>query len=286
MAAYEYLTHDDPAPPVERTWEQRIDDCGYTDSAGENIAYGYRSPDEMMQGWLDSPGHRQNIERESFTAIGVGVATNSSGITYWTQVFGSEDDSSGEAHNPPQPGSDSIQGVEDDRIRFAPMTNDVDPDGDPLEITATGSPQHGRVTVAIDGLVTYVPSPDFFGDDTFTYTVMDVFGLASEGIVTVSVAGVNDDPSVAGERERVRAGRSVVVDVLGNDADVDGDRLRLDRIVKKPRRGEIVTIGRRAGTIEYRAGRTAAGETDRIVYRVTDGNGGAGRGTLRVKIRR
>ncbi|HWL65652.1 MAG TPA: Ig-like domain-containing protein [Actinomycetota bacterium] len=286
MAAYEYMAHDDPAPPIERTWEQRVDDCGYTESAGENIAYGYRTPEEMFQGWLDSPGHRRNIERAEFSAIGVGVATNVSGITYWTQVFGGEDDSANDVHSPPQPGADTIQGAEDSRLTFSPLTNDFDPDGDPIEIVGSRGPDHGRLQISLPGEITYIPDRNFFGEDSFAYTVMDVFGLGAEATVSVSVLGVNDDPDVAGEERRLRAGRSITVDVLSNDRDVDGDRLRLDRIVRGPRSGEIVNLDKRTGTIDYRAAAGAAGKEDRIVYRVTDRNGGAARGTLRLKIRR
>ena len=50
--------------------------------AGENIAYGYRSPEEVLQGWLESPGHRKNLENPKYTHHGVGVAG-----TMWTHLF-------------------------------------------------------------------------------------------------------------------------------------------------------------------------------------------------------
>lgn len=56
-------------------------------SAGENIAYGQRTPAEVMNSWMNSPGHRGNILSPSFTQIGVGVAKTSSGVYYWTQMF-------------------------------------------------------------------------------------------------------------------------------------------------------------------------------------------------------
>ena len=56
-------------------------------SAGENIAYGQRTPQEVMNGWMNSPGHRSNILSPSYTQIGVGMAKNSSGVLYWTQMF-------------------------------------------------------------------------------------------------------------------------------------------------------------------------------------------------------
>ena len=55
--------------------------------AGENIAYGQRTPEEVMKGWMNSPGHRKNILNPNFEQIGIGIAKNSSGVTYWTQMF-------------------------------------------------------------------------------------------------------------------------------------------------------------------------------------------------------
>lgn len=53
---------------------------------GENIAYGYLSPEHVMDGWMNSPGHRANILNENFTSIGVGLYDNN-GIKYWVQLF-------------------------------------------------------------------------------------------------------------------------------------------------------------------------------------------------------
>jgi uncharacterized YkwD family protein len=56
-------------------------------SAGENIAMGQKSPKEVVTAWMNSQGHRENILNSSFTDIGVGIAKNSSGSIYWTQMF-------------------------------------------------------------------------------------------------------------------------------------------------------------------------------------------------------
>lgn len=56
-------------------------------AAGENLAYGQRTPQEVVRSWMSSPGHRANILNPSFSEIGVGVAKNSKGILYWTQMF-------------------------------------------------------------------------------------------------------------------------------------------------------------------------------------------------------
>ena len=53
-------------------------------TAGENIAQGYRTPAAVMQGWMNSSGHKANILNASFTQIGVGYVSDGN---YWTQMF-------------------------------------------------------------------------------------------------------------------------------------------------------------------------------------------------------
>ncbi|WP_343247539.1 CAP domain-containing protein [Diplocloster hominis] len=55
--------------------------------AGENIAWGQRSPQEVVTGWMNSEGHRANILNKNYTSIGVGYYQNGSGTNYWTQLF-------------------------------------------------------------------------------------------------------------------------------------------------------------------------------------------------------
>lgn len=56
-------------------------------AAGENIAYGQRTAQQVMTAWMNSPGHRSNILSPTYTQIGVGYATNKNGVVYWTQMF-------------------------------------------------------------------------------------------------------------------------------------------------------------------------------------------------------
>ena len=53
-------------------------------AAGENIAYGYGTPAAVVNGWMNSSGHRANILNASYTQIGVGYCANGN---YWTQMF-------------------------------------------------------------------------------------------------------------------------------------------------------------------------------------------------------
>jgi uncharacterized protein YkwD len=76
----------------------RMRQVGYVSNAwGENIAAGYTTPDQVVQGWINSPGHRANMLNSRFTELGVGYyhLTNDTGSVnynyYWTQNFGNGD---------------------------------------------------------------------------------------------------------------------------------------------------------------------------------------------------
>lgn len=56
-------------------------------TAGENIAWGQDSPEEVVEAWMNSAGHRKNIMNASFTRIGVGHLQNGAGTDYWAQLF-------------------------------------------------------------------------------------------------------------------------------------------------------------------------------------------------------
>lgn len=71
-------------------FEQRVavikNNVGFINAAGENVAYGQLTADEVVDGWLHSPGHRQNIEGD-YNLTGIGVAQNGEGVIYFTQIF-------------------------------------------------------------------------------------------------------------------------------------------------------------------------------------------------------
>jgi uncharacterized protein YkwD len=92
MAKYLYMSHSDPAPPVARDTAARMAACGVSGAWGENIAYGYPTAQSVVTGWLNSPGHRANIENATYAAIGSGAAVGSSGQVYWAQAFGTSTD--------------------------------------------------------------------------------------------------------------------------------------------------------------------------------------------------
>ena len=80
-----YFSHNSPTYGYPFTMMQSF---GLKFSAGgENIAYGQRTPQEVVNAWMNSPGHRANILSTAYTQIGVGAAKKSNGTLYWTQQF-------------------------------------------------------------------------------------------------------------------------------------------------------------------------------------------------------
>lgn len=83
MAAHQNMSHtgSDGSSPGDR-----ITSAGYSwSSYGENVAYGYSTPEQVMAAWMASPGHKANILNCGFQEIGVGLAEPGD---YWTQDFG------------------------------------------------------------------------------------------------------------------------------------------------------------------------------------------------------
>jgi uncharacterized protein YkwD len=82
MAAHRNMSHtgSDGSSPGDR-----LTRAGYTwRTYGENVAYGYATPERVMAGWMSSPGHKANILNCAFKEIGVGLAQPDN---YWTQDF-------------------------------------------------------------------------------------------------------------------------------------------------------------------------------------------------------
>jgi len=87
MARNNYFEHEDLSG---RSPADRVRAIGYPEKlVGENIAYGPESPEEVVQGWLDSPGHCENIMDPRFLEMGIAVAAGESSRhgLYWVQLL-------------------------------------------------------------------------------------------------------------------------------------------------------------------------------------------------------
>lgn len=82
LAATRIFSHDSPTYGGMQNILNRFN-ISYS-YAGENIAVGQRTPEEVVNAWMNSPGHRANILNTDYTEIGVGYSSNGH---YWTQHF-------------------------------------------------------------------------------------------------------------------------------------------------------------------------------------------------------
>lgn len=81
MIQRKYFSHESPDGGK---FSERAKASGYEGfPRGENIAYGQQTPQDVMESWMNSEGHRRNIMDAQATAIGVGLDG-----THWVQVFG------------------------------------------------------------------------------------------------------------------------------------------------------------------------------------------------------
>lgn len=129
---------------------------------------------------------------------------------------------------------DALNGTEDtvQTIPGATLTaNDTDIDSTILTVTAVGNAAHCTVSVS-DGNVTFTPEPNFNGAATFEYTVSDGT-LTDIGLVTVSVAAVDDAPSAVADA--LIGSEDTAQTILGtaltaNDTDIEGDALTVTAV--------------------------------------------------------
>jgi lysophospholipase L1-like esterase len=157
---------------------------------------------------------------------------------------------------------------------------DSDIEGDTLAITVVGSTSQGG-SVAIDGTQTgivYSPSPNFSGMETFSYTISDGNGGATDGSVTVTVTPINDAPVAQDDSFTVALNSSsntlMVLADHGNGADTDADNDPLTiTAVGTPDHGGNVSINGSQDALIYSPPVGYIG-LETFTYSISDGNGG------------
>ncbi|MDW8371868.1 MAG: Ig-like domain-containing protein, partial [Geminicoccaceae bacterium] len=131
----------------------------------------------------------------------------------------------GAPNRPPVAGRDRVTATTGTPVTIDLLANDSDPDGDPLTLTALGTPERGSLAVLGQGRVTYTSAPGFEGTDRFTYTVSDGRGGLATGEVEILVSRPNAAPVARDDSATTEAGTPVTIDLLANDSDPDGDPL-------------------------------------------------------------
>ncbi|PHZ58233.1 hypothetical protein CRG86_008720 [Photobacterium leiognathi] len=147
---------------------------------------------------------------------------------------------------------DSFTTDEDTSITVDFTNNDSDIDGDKLTVTEingtplTGGEQtvvvdNGKIVIAHDGGMTFVPSDNYHGDVTVPYTITDGDKTATS-TVTIHVTPINDAPVANPDSFTTDEDTSITVDLTKNDSDVDGDKLIIKEINGTPLTGGEQTV--------------------------------------------
>ncbi len=151
------------------------------------------------------------------------------------------------------------------------LTNDSDPDGDPISSTKLSDPANGTVTLNPNGTYTYTPDNGFVGTDNFDYVVCDNGGLCDTATVTIEVIVTPPNSVVAvDDNTSGKINTPVTGNVLVNDFDPENDNIIINTTpVSQPANGTL-TINS-DGTFNYIPNTGFVG-IDQFTYRICDDN--------------
>ena len=158
-----------------------------------------------------------------------------------------------------------------------------DPDGDALTYELASGDLERFAVGSGDGAVRYVgPGEDFELEPNryeLTLLAQDPHGGSAEALVVVTVVDVNEPPALEDDEAATDEDRAVTVDVLANDTDPDGDRLRVESVSAAAHGTATVT----GGGVLYAPEPNYHG-MDRFTYAVSDGNGGTAEAAVEVTV--
>ena len=175
--------------------------------------------------------------------------------------------------------NDTATTPEDTAVTIGVRGNDTDPDGDSLSIESFSQPNHG--TVRRDGgRLEFTPDRDWHGTTTFTYVVCDPAGACDQATVTVTVDPRNDAPHANDDSIIVKDGKPVVIDVVENDDEVDGQPVTVG-IVDQPQHGTVTVDD--DGNVTYTPDDGYDGD-DEFTYEICDPDGDCSEATVTVDV--
>ena len=174
---------------------------------------------------------------------------------------------------------DAASTSEDAAITIAGATllaNDIDLDGDTLSVVAVNGLGTLGTVQLVGGDVVYTPGSAFqhlrageTGVDSFTYTARDPSGATSTATVNVVVNGANDAPTAGADSAFVNANGSVIIPVLTNDSDPEGDALSVSSVSAAAHGVAVINAN---GTVTYTPTAGYSG-SDSFIYTVQDAFG-------------
>ncbi|WP_229601917.1 tandem-95 repeat protein, partial [Vibrio parahaemolyticus] len=163
--------------------------------------------------------------------------------------------------------ADSADVVEDTPTIINVLGNDTFESTDKVvSLDADNGPKNGTVIVNNDGTVTYTPDDNYVGKDTFTYVVTSG-GVSESTTVEVNVTPVNDAPVAKDDIATTQEDTAVIIDVLPNDSDVDGDKLSIQSASVPKEQGTVEVVD---GKLVFTPAENFNGDAE-ITYTVTDG---------------
>ncbi|WP_421919910.1 Ig-like domain-containing protein [Marinifilum sp.] len=175
---------------------------------------------------------------------------------------------------------DSNTTNEDTAVSGNVLTNDTDLGDAPVSVVSNTNPSNGSVTVNADGTYTYTPNADFFGTDTFEYTIEDVDGEQSTATVTISVNATNDTPVAVDDSNTTNEDTAVNGNVLTNDTDL-GDAPVSVVSNTNPSNGSVTVNA--DGTYTYTPNTDFFG-TDTFQYTIEDVDGEQSTATVTITV--
>jgi len=190
----------------------------------------------------------------------------------------------GDVNDPPVALDDVASTPEDTPVTVPVLVNDSDSDGTlvPTSVSIVSGPAHGTVTLNPDGSITYTPSLNYHGPDSFVYQVCDDDGACDQATVSISVGDVNDPPIAVDDSRSTLEDVPVTVPVLDNDSDVDGILVLSSlSIVTPPAHGTVVVNA--DGTITYTPNTDYFG-SDAFVYQICDDDGACDQATVSINV--
>lgn len=178
----------------------------------------------------------------------------------------------------PMANAQSVQINEDTPALIELSGSDVD--GDALSATVVSMPAHGALTMGADGLLTYTPEPNYNGLDAFAFTVSDGRDESAPAEISITVLPVNDAPVGANDEASGAEETTILIDVLANDNDIDGDVLSVASFTS-PAHGTLALNP--DGTLGYTPEANYYG-ADSFRYVVSDGQGGSDEANVSITV--
>ncbi|WP_274020181.1 tandem-95 repeat protein, partial [Vibrio parahaemolyticus] len=164
--------------------------------------------------------------------------------------------------------ADKATVVEDTPTIIKVLGNDTfEGDDKVVSLDANNGPANGTVSVNPDGSVTYTPNDNYHGTDSFTYIVTSG-GVSESTTVNVDVTPVNDAPVAKDDTATTDEDTPVMIDVLPNDSDVDGDKLSIQSASVPEAQGKVEIV---EGKLVFTPAENFNGDAE-ITYTVTDGS--------------